>query len=90
MTVTLAAPIAKQEKTANAEHYVQQLANTVEQAVNEIRRVNENTRMLALNARIEAARAGAHGAAFGVVASEMQDLSMKTTQVANNLASVTA
>jgi hypothetical protein len=76
-------------KQQNTEAYVQELAQTVEQAVGEIRRVNENTRMLALNARIEAARAGAHGAAFGVVASEMQDLSMKTTHVANDLATTT-
>ncbi len=89
MNATLEAPEVAAPKSTSAECYVQELARTVEDAVGEIRRVNENTRMLALNARIEAARAGAHGAAFGVVASEMQDLSTKTTSVANNLATTT-
>ncbi len=68
---------------------VEELASTVNLAVRDIRRVNDNTRTLSLNARIEAARAGIHGAAFGVVASEMQDLSGATAEVADLLASTT-
>ncbi len=68
---------------------VEELASTVNLAVRDIRRVNDNTRTLSLNARIEAARAGIHGAAFGVVASEMQDLSGATAEVAELLASTT-
>lgn len=73
----------------NVERLVKELANVVESAVKEIRRVNDSTHTLALNARIEAARAGQYGAAFGVVASEMQDLSSRTTEVADRLATTT-
>ncbi len=77
------------QRPQSVEALVQDLATAVNSAVREIRRVNDNTRTLALNARIEAARAGQHGAAFGVVASEMQSLSNATAQVAEVLASTT-
>ncbi len=76
-------------RTVSIESLVDELATAVECAVTEIRLVNTSAHTLALNARIEAARAGKHGAAFGVVASEMQDLSSRTTEVANLLATTT-
>ena len=64
---------------------------TVEVAVGQMRgldalilsleKVGAATRMLALNANIEAARAGAHGAGFRVIARELQDLA-QTSQTA--------
>lgn len=77
------------ESSQSLEALVGELAVAVNAAVGNIRRVNSSTHMLALNARIEAARAGAHGAAFGVVASEMQDLSNSTAEVAESLAVTT-
>lgn len=68
---------------------VEQLASTMHTAINEIREINENAKLLSLNARIEAARAGASGAAFGVVAQEMQALSTKTADVADGMANKT-
>lgn len=68
---------------------VKDLADAVENAVHEIHEVNANAKVLALNARIEAARAGQHGAAFGVVASEMQSLSQTITEVANSMSETT-
>ena len=76
-------------RSGSIESLVDELATAVESAVGKIRLVNNSTRTLALNARIEAARAGQHGAAFGVVASEMQDLSSRTTEVADLLATTT-
>jgi hypothetical protein len=76
-------------RTNSVEALVEDLASAVRSAVRDIRRVNDNTRTLALNARIEAARAGQNGAAFGVVASEMQQLSSTTAAVADLLASAT-
>ena len=76
-------------RSGSIESLVDELATAVESAVSKIRLVNNSTRTLALNARIEAARAGQHGAAFGVVASEMQDLSSRTTEVADLLATTT-
>ena len=51
----------------------------------EIETIMRQTRLLALNARIEAARAGASGAAFGVVAHEMGSVSDHITEVAHEL-----
>lgn len=68
---------------------IEQLSSTMKSAVSEIASINSNTKLLALNARIEAARAGDRGAAFGVVAQEMQTLSNKTASVADCLASST-
>ena len=65
------------------------LSNSLDAAIGEIRDINTNTKLLSLNARIEAARAGLAGAAFGVVAQEMQDLSSKTAQAADSLANQT-
>ena len=76
-------------RAGSIESLVDELATAVESAVGKIRVVNNSTRTLALNARIEAARAGQYGAAFGVVASEMQDLSSRTTEVADLLATTT-
>ena len=68
---------------------VEQLAETMNVAINEIREINDNAKLLSLNARIEAARAGSSGAAFGVVAQEMQSLSNNTAIVADDMANKT-
>ncbi|MBL9162893.1 MAG: cache domain-containing protein [Planctomycetaceae bacterium] len=65
------------------------LSMSLNTAIDEIRDINADTKLLSLNARIEAARAGVAGAAFGVVAQEMQDLSGKTAQAAESLANQT-
>jgi hypothetical protein len=69
--------------------YVSDLSQMLTDAIEEISDINSNTRLLALNARIEAARAGNAGAAFSVVAGEVQSLSEKTSGVANELATKT-
>ncbi|TWU56615.1 Methyl-accepting chemotaxis protein McpA [Rubripirellula tenax] len=68
---------------------VRQLNLTMDSAIDEINEINSRTKLLALNARIEAARAGSYGAAFGVVAAEMQKLASNTTDAANQMASRT-
>lgn len=69
--------------------YVDDLSVTMTSAIDEITNINDDTQLLALNARIEAARAGSAGAAFSVVAEEMQALGAKTSQIASQLASQT-
>jgi hypothetical protein len=65
------------------------VAGQFRKAVNEIERINLQTKILSLNAQIEAARAGTVGNAFGVVAMEMVNLSNQTAEVTNTLATVT-
>lgn len=77
---------AERGSAAEITRFVSELSETMCQAISEITDINANTQLLALNARIEAARAGTTGAAFGVVAEEMQALGAKTSNVANELA----
>lgn len=62
-----------------------QLAQDLESSRSEIGSINLQTRLLSLNARIEAARAGSVGDSFGVVAGEMIQLSERTEEVSKDL-----
>ncbi len=65
------------------------LGSALDRAVRDILKVNSATKVLALNARIEASRAAEHGAAFGIVAQEMQRLSERTSDIAAAMADQT-
>lgn len=53
--------------------------------VREIQKVTNATRTLALNAQIEAARAGKNGAGFSVVAQEVKSISSNISELTNQL-----
>lgn len=76
------APHATPERIAELSR---QLVRDLQDSRTEIAAINSQTRLLSLNARIEAARAGSAGDSFGVVAGEMIQLSRRTDEVSRAL-----
>ncbi len=78
--------VAQAEHTGEAMASLETTANKVGEIVSLITDIAEQTNLLALNATIEAARAGEAGKGFAVVASEVGSLANQTTKSAEEIA----
>lgn len=78
----------RMQKLLSAMDHINDSSSRIKQITDTIEEIAFQTNILALNAKVEAARAGVSGKGFGVIADEIQVLSLKSKAATNNTAAL--